>query len=116
MIEAKYTSSQESSVVLDLAESLPLLTLDIISHLCLGESFHCVRNEKDQYGFLDALKTGMVAQQYISVLLEIKSFLFWIGKFSFVRSNLFPNISDTAGIGRVMMVCFIDYTIFVEQC
>lgn len=104
ILNAKYVSAEDKPVILDLSQSLPFLALDIISHLCLGESFNCIRNEKDQYGFLEALETGVVAQQYLSVLLELKSFLFWLGEFPVIRSYLFPNMNNPTGIGRVMQV------------
>lgn len=88
----------------DLSHSLPFLTLDIITHLCLGNSFDCLEKDADPYGFLAAMQSGAVAQQYLSSLLEIKSFLFFLSGFSFIRSQLFPNLNDKAGIGRVMMV------------
>lgn len=108
LLSHKYTSSESSSPALNLSLHIPFLTLDIITELCLSESFNCIENECDKYGFLAALQTGMIAQGYISSLLEVKDFLFWIGRFGWVKERLFPNVKDKDGIGRVMSVrsCF----------
>ncbi|KAF2179608.1 cytochrome P450 [Zopfia rhizophila CBS 207.26] len=104
MLDEKSASANGNAIKLDLSQSIPHLTLDIITHLCLGESFQCIENENDRYGFLDALNCGMIFQQYISVLLEATNLLLYLGKLPFVRSRLFPNVNSSDGIGRVMLV------------
>ena len=106
ILDDKYTSTNQREVRLDLSHSLSFLALDIITHLCLGESFRCLENNADQYGFLAEVQAGVIFQQYISVLLEIKDFLFFVAGFSFIRSRLFPSTNDKTGIGRVMLVSF----------
>ncbi|KAF7865203.1 hypothetical protein EAF04_006180 [Stromatinia cepivora] len=85
-----------------LSKGLTSLTLDIITELCLGEPFHCLDKTTDPYGFFEALQTGVITQQYISVLLELKNLLFFLGRCDFIRSRIFPNRNDEMGIGRVM--------------
>ena len=105
-LDGKIDSTSSRAIRVNLSQDIPHLTLDIITNLCLGESFRCVENEKDQYGFLDTPKRSMVYHQYISVLLERTKLLLYIGKVSFFRSLLFPNANSSDGIGRVMLVSF----------
>ncbi|KAJ8069260.1 hypothetical protein OCU04_002923 [Sclerotinia nivalis] len=102
ILDNKYTSANDRHVTVDLSKGLTFLTLDIITELCLGEPFYCLDKTTDPYGFLEALQTGVITQQYISVLLELKDFLFFLGRFDFIRSRIFPNKNDETGIGRVM--------------
>lgn len=115
ILDNKYTSTNDREVNLNLSQSLPLLTLDIMTDLCLGESFRCLEKGSEQYDFLEALQTGMVAQHYISVLPELKNLLFFVGRIPFIRSRIFPNTKDKTGIGRVMQVCLQSWVVVTEK-
>lgn len=103
-LHTKQSRLDNKALEVDLAQSIPFLTLDIISHLCLGESFKCLETNTDQYGFLDALQSGMVAQPYLATLLELKNLLFALGKSKSIRARLFPNTGNQTGLGKVMQV------------
>ncbi|KAF2115745.1 cytochrome P450 [Lophiotrema nucula] len=102
ILNTKQSTFDEKVVKVDLSQAIPFLTLDIIAHLCLGASFRCLETDTDQYGFLDALQTGMIAQPYLGSLLELKKLLFTVGRPAFIRSRLFPNANNPKGLGRVM--------------
>jgi hypothetical protein len=104
ILETKQSISNNKAIKVDLSRCIPFLTLDIITRLCLGESFQCLEADEDQYGFLDAMQSGMVAQQYLATLLELKDLLFFVAKPASVRSRLFPNTNNPNGFGRVMKV------------
>lgn len=89
---------------IDLSSVLPFLSMDIITHLCLGEPFGNIETNSDRYQLLKALSSGMVAQQYIASLLELKMCLFWLGSLPLLRDRLFPNMRRPTGIGEVMQV------------
>jgi len=58
------------------------------------------------HGFLSYIRTGMMAQQIMSVFLESKNLLQYLAKSSLVRAwlTLFPHPDQGDGIGRVMRV------------
>jgi hypothetical protein len=104
LIESKIESAQDKTARLDLSNTIPLLTLDMIAHLCLGESFDSIQRETDSFELFKALNVGMLIQQYIAVLTEATKVLLTVGKLPWFRTRLFPKGSNSNGIGRVMLV------------
>jgi hypothetical protein len=102
-IEEQLRLSNGNSVSLDLSTAVPLLTLDIIAHLCIGKSIG-TRNSIDELGFFQALNTGMFLQQYLAVLNEIPTLLLRLGKIHWLRGLIYPQRSRSNGIGRMMLV------------
>jgi hypothetical protein len=60
LIESKIEPAQDKTARLDLSTTIPLLTLDIIAHLCLGESFDSIQRETDSFELFKALNVGML--------------------------------------------------------
>jgi cytochrome P450 len=106
-LSQKANSSQDGCFEIDLSRVIPFLSMDISTHLCLGETFGNVETDRDKHGLLKALSMGMVAQQYIASLLELKTTLFWFGSLSFLRERIFPTAKRPTGIGEVMRVCIM---------
>jgi hypothetical protein len=104
LIESKIESAQDKTARLDLSNTIPLLTLDMIAHLCIGESFDSIQRETDSFELFKALNVGMLIQQYIAVLTEATKVLLTVGKLPWFRTRLFPKGSNSNGIGRVMLV------------
>lgn len=104
MIESKIETAHDNTADLDLSTTIPLLTLDIIAHLCLGDSFRGIEHETDSFDFFKALNLGMLFQQYTAILTEITTVLLSLGKLPWFRTRLFPKGSGSNGIGRVMLV------------
>lgn len=104
IIEDKIRTEHNNTAELDLSVTIPLLTLDIIAHLCLGESFGNIEHETDVFDFFKALNIGMFFQQYTAILTEITTFLLSLGKLPWFHTWLFPKGSNSNGIGRVMLV------------
>ncbi|KAF2444589.1 putative P450 monooxygenase [Karstenula rhodostoma CBS 690.94] len=88
----------------DLSTSLPLLTVDLISHLCLGKSFDCSKSKTDRYGFIRAMRSGMIIQQYTSLFPELQSVLAWLGKLRLFRPLVYPTHKDNFGVGPAMQL------------
>jgi cytochrome P450 len=105
--ESECAVNEGGYVQLDLAKSLPLLAVDLISHMVLGKSFDCVANDTDQYNFLAYTRTGVLVQQAMSVFLELKSALHGLSSIPLLRPwmTFFPHVGHEEGIGRVMRVC-----------
>ena len=93
-----------SPKVIDIGKSIQYHTVDIISHLCLGEEFGCVKNDSDQYSFLGAVGTGTIASLYLSVSSELLDLLSFLTTIPFMHRLLVPSAKDKNGIGRVMGV------------
>lgn len=115
MIERKIETAHNKTTDLDLSATIPLLTLDMIAHLCLGESFGSIQHETDTFDFFTALNLGMLFQQYIAVLPEITTVLLGVGKLPWLRTRLFPKGSNSNGIGRVMLVSRPPQELTLEQ-
>lgn len=97
-------SHQGSPIAFDIGKSIQYLTVDVISHLCLGEEFGCVENDSDRYNFLGAVETGTIASLYLSVLGELRGLLSFLTTIPFMHRLLVPSVKDKDGIGRVMGV------------
>lgn len=97
-------SHQGNPKAFDIGKSIQYLTVDIISHLCLGEEFGCVENDSDRYDFLGAVETGTIASLYLSVLGELRGLLSFLTTIPFMHRLLVPSVKDKDGIGRVMGV------------
>ncbi|KAF2793665.1 cytochrome P450 [Melanomma pulvis-pyrius CBS 109.77] len=102
MIWDKYTANGTGLRNLDLSKSIPYLTVDLISHACLGESFGCTEKQEDRLGFIQAMRAGMILQQYTSVLLEANTCLSLLGRTFFFRPYIYPTHEDTVGVGKTM--------------
>jgi cytochrome P450 len=105
VLSKKQATKPDGSIEVDLSKLMPYLSLDIITHLCLGEPFGNVESDSDRHGLLQELSSGMVAQQYIASLLEFKSCLFWLGSLPLLRQRMFPTAKRPTGIGKIMQVC-----------
>jgi hypothetical protein len=102
MIWNKYSSNDYELRSLDLSKSIPYLTVDLISRLCLGESFGCTEEQEDSLGFIQAMRAGMILQQYTSVLLEAHTCLSLLGRLFFFRPFIYPTHKDAVGVGKTM--------------
>jgi hypothetical protein len=103
-IGRKIDAAPDKTAELDLSVSIPLLTLDMITHLCLGEPLESIENETNALNFLKALNLGMLLQQYVSIIPETSAIALSLGKLPWFRTKLFPKSSSPNGIGRAMIV------------
>lgn len=104
MIDQFGLSELENSNVFDIGKRIRFLTVDIITKLCLGESFGCIQSDSDQFGFLKTVETGAAIGQPLWVMHELFRILFWLTKISFVHRRLVPSAKDDEGLGKVMGV------------
>lgn len=92
----------------NLSEVTPLLTLDIKTQLCLGdtpEGYDCDRDNRD---FLEALNFRMRIQPYMATVTETSAGLLWLDKIPWLRRFLFPNAHSSDGFGRLMRISLIE--------
>lgn len=91
-----------SSQVIDIGQKIQFLTVDIITRLCLGDAIGCTRNDRDMYGLLETFEVGNRVVQYLSVFVELNTLLFSLSRIPVLRSVLFPGVTDSQGVGRLM--------------
>ena len=88
----------------DIGKRIEFLTVDIITRICLGTAFGCIASDSDKYDFLETVKQGSSFCQYLSVLHELNSLLFYITKIPILGRCLIPQSSDESGVGRILGV------------
>ncbi|KAL9121435.1 MAG: hypothetical protein Q9187_002005 [Circinaria calcarea] len=103
-IDTFWVSQPSSSKVFDIGKRIQFLTVDLITHLCLGEAFGCIESDSDKFDFLSTVQAGSVISQQLSVLLEFNSLLFYLSKIPVFRRLLVPSADDKRGIGKIMGV------------
>ncbi|KAH7077714.1 hypothetical protein BKA63DRAFT_489262 [Paraphoma chrysanthemicola] len=103
-LNEKSQALYHGDLTIDLSRTLPFLSMDIITHICLGETFGDVQSDTDRYGLLEELSSGMVAQQYIASLLGVTRCLFWLGTLTILRAKLFFSEKQPTGLGQVMLI------------
>jgi cytochrome P450 len=90
-------ASTKPSTPMDLAEKIPYFTLDVISHVGLGEPFGDLLADKDQKGYLQASEEG----------LKIGNTAFamgfgWLRDTRIIGPAISPSEKDETGYGRMM--------------
>ena len=88
----------------DIGRRIQYLTVYIISKLCLGQSFQCIENDKDQYDFLKTVKQATSISLQFTVLPKIPKLVFYLTKTPLFRRILVPSKTEEAGMGKIMVV------------
>lgn len=86
----------------DIGKRIQLLTVDIITRICLGTALGCVASDSDKYDFLTTVEQGNSVCQYFSVILELNSLMYYLAKSPFLGSLDAPKATDRSGVGRIM--------------
>ncbi|KAL8977082.1 MAG: hypothetical protein Q9205_007044 [Flavoplaca limonia] len=89
----------------DIGQRIQFLAVDITTKLCLGESFRCIEEDRDQHAFLDTVKTATPVSLQMSLFPELTRALYHLTKLASIRRLLVPSAEDKSGIGTVMRVC-----------
>ncbi|KAJ2986607.1 hypothetical protein NUW58_g4941 [Xylaria curta] len=101
LIRRKYlhkSGGRSKMVPLDLAEAIPLFTLDVISRIALGKEFGCLEADKDIHGFYHLVESHMPA---MNVLGDVP----WARRIVFSTLGiklLGPKPTDKTGLGLMM--------------
>jgi cytochrome P450 len=64
MLDKQLLSNQKGEIQVNLSRTLPFLSMDTITHLCLDEPFDNVKADTDHYGLIQTLSSAIVIQQY----------------------------------------------------
>ena len=89
----------------DIGKRIQFLAVDITTKLCLGESFRCIEEDRDQYAFLETVKNATPISLQLSLFPELTKMMYHLTKLSPIHRLLVPSAKDRGGIGNVMGVC-----------
>lgn len=103
-LEEEWIWKPEQPTDFDIGKRIQFLTVDIITQLCLGDSFQCSENDRDQYGFLETVKSATPISLQMSTFPEFTKIMYHLTKNSTIRRLLVPSIRDKGGIGTVIKV------------
>lgn len=103
-LESDWTWKPNQPSDFDIGKRIPFFTVDIITQLCLDESFKCIENDRDQYGFLEPVKLATPISLQMSICPEITNIMYRFTKASAIRRLLVPSTDDKGGIGKVIKV------------
>jgi hypothetical protein len=88
----------------DIGKRIQLLTVDIITKICLGDEIGCVKNDCDMHRLLETVEIGNKVCQCFSVFLEMNTLFFQLARIPALAKRLFPRPCDSTGVGRLMGV------------
>lgn len=103
-IKLNWISRPGESKIFDIGTRIQYLTMDIITHISLGEALGYIENDSDTYGLMIPIKQGNIVCQYLSVLPELNTLFFGLARIPFVKKLLLPSATDKNGLGKIMGV------------
>ncbi|KAL9033299.1 MAG: hypothetical protein Q9180_006020, partial [Flavoplaca navasiana] len=103
-LRERWSSTPKQARDFDVGKRIQFLTVDITTKLCLGESFRCVEEDRDQHAFLDTVKTATPVSLQLSLFPELTRTLYHLTKLAPIRRLLVPSAENKSGIGTVMSV------------
>lgn len=96
----KYAASATSNTTserMDLSKKIPYFTLDVVSHLSLGQAFGNLLADKDQNDYLKALEEGLkIGNTVFAFGLE------WLRSVPIIGPAISPSETDPSGFGRMI--------------
>lgn len=102
LIERKYLSDPKTGDFkpMDLAKKSHFFTLDVISCLAFGESFHDLRDDDDNFGYLQEIEKSVGIVGVMASLPNLYAFL----EKSQVLKLLGPSDRDDLGLGKTFRI------------
>ncbi|KAL8983128.1 MAG: hypothetical protein Q9205_002552 [Flavoplaca limonia] len=96
-LRERWSSTPKQARDFDIGKRIQFLTVDITTKLCLGESFRCVEEDRDQHAFLDTVKTATPVSLQLSLFPELTRTLYHLTKLAPIRRLLVPSAEDKSG-------------------
>ncbi|KAJ4377674.1 hypothetical protein N0V83_000502 [Neocucurbitaria cava] len=91
------TSSARTSTPMDLAKKIPFFTLDVISHVGLGEPFGNLKANEDLKDYLKSSEEGLkIANTAFAMGIA------WLREIPIIGPAISPSEKDASGFGRMM--------------
>ncbi|CBF87351.1 hypothetical protein AN9296.2 [Aspergillus nidulans FGSC A4] len=101
LIRAKYVSSCEQAVPMNLAKKVQYFTLDVISSVGLGKAFGMLEADRDVDQYLQSSDEGLAIGN-AALALGFSN----INQAPFIGKFFAPSPKDNNGFGRLMTTCF----------
>ncbi|KAL4744767.1 hypothetical protein BDW72DRAFT_74740 [Aspergillus terricola var. indicus] len=101
LIRAKYVSSNDQAVPMDLAKKVQYFTLDVISSVGLGKAFGMLEADRDVDEYLQSSDEGLAIGN-TALALGFSS----ITQAPFIGKFFAPSPKDNNGFGKLMTTCF----------
>ncbi|CAO2647730.1 Nn.00g086520.m01.CDS01 [Neocucurbitaria sp. VM-36] len=90
-------SSARTSTPMDLAKKIPFFTLDVISHVGLGEPFGNLKADEDLKDYLKSSEEGLkIANTAFAMGIA------WLREVPIIGAAISPSEKDVSGFGRMM--------------
>ncbi|GIZ48367.1 hypothetical protein CKM354_001143100 [Cercospora kikuchii] len=98
LINRKYISNLKAGIYkpMDFARKSHFFTLDVISSLAFGESFGDLRDDRDNFGYLEQMEQGITLINVMAVLPRLYLFL----EKSKILALVGPSERDDLGLGK----------------
>lgn len=90
-------ASTEPSKPMDLAEKIPFFTLDVISHVGLGEAFGDLKADKDLKDYLKSSEAGLKIGNTAFAM-----GIAWLRDTPIIGPAISPSEKDATGFGNMM--------------
>ena len=89
---------------MDIMRTFRFLTVDVLSHLALGQAFGSMEADKDLHDFIRIFNAGTTVQKSLSVFPELKTFLVMLSHVPVLGGYLAPSPGDGSPLGKVLTV------------
>ncbi|SPO04445.1 related to pisatin demethylase (cytochrome P450) [Cephalotrichum gorgonifer] len=102
LLHTKYDSTDSASAPkpFDFGRIVQYFTLDVISDLAYSEPFGCLREDRDMYGYIDAVEKNMPFIMIVTTMPKLG----WVLRTGLL-SRVMPSEKDELGFGRVLGIC-----------
>lgn len=101
LIRAKYVSTSEKVIQVDMSRKIQYFTLDVISKVGLGKSFGMLQSDQDVDNYIQSSEEGLfIGNVALALGFSWLTHLPGIGRF------IAPSPADSNGFGKMMATCF----------
>lgn len=103
-LERNWSCQAAQAKDVDIGKRIQFLTVDIITQLCLGDSFRCTEDDVDQHDFLETVKMATPISLQMSTFPELATIMRYLTQFPPLHRLLVPSAEDKGGLGKTIGV------------
>lgn len=101
LIQAKYISTSDYIVPMDLAKKIQYFTLDVISCVGLGRSFGTLQADRDVDYYLSSIESGLLTANF-ALAIGVS----WLAQAPLIGRYIAPGPQKQDGFGGMIATCF----------
>ncbi|KAI4174653.1 MAG: hypothetical protein LQ346_008214 [Caloplaca aetnensis] len=101
-LERNWSCQAAQAKDVDIGKRIQFLTVDIITQLCLGDSFRCTEDDVDQHDFLETVKMATPISLQMSTFPELATIMRYLTQFPPLHRLLVPSAEDKGGLGKTI--------------